>query len=117
MNPAKRIIISLTALVAMASAWNAADAQRRITPVQPRPGTLPTVKVEEPPLTDRSNLAERRDAQGNIVLVDTVSGVEWVDTTLVNRKPGMLYPKFESLSVGVDIWDPAMRVMGKNMAL
>lgn len=94
-----------------------AYGQRRITPVQPKPGTIPTVKVEEPAFTGQSNLAERRDAQGNIVLVDTVTGTEWVDTTLVNRKAKMLYPLLESVSIGVDIWDPAMRIFGQHYGL
>lgn len=117
MKSGKVVITALTAIMVLIAAALPAEAQRRITPVQPKPGTLPTVKVEEPPLTDQSTLAERRDAQGNIVLVDTVTGTEWVDTTLVNRKAGMLYPRLESVSVGVDIWDPVMRAIGQNYGL
>ena len=108
---------SIIALLLLVTTAVPAYGQRRITPVQPKPGTIPTVKVEEPAFTGQSNLAERRDAQGNIVLVDTVTGTEWVDTTLVNRKAQMLYPLLESVSIGVDIWDPAMRIFGQHYGL
>jgi len=92
-----------------------ATAQRRITPVEPTKGVLGTsVNDPDKDKIDRSNLAERKDAAGNIVLVDTVSGKEWVDTTEVEVSKKMIYPLWESVIVGVNIWDPVMRMLGQE---
>ena len=87
--------------------------QRKITPVQPKSVTSATQKPKEDAEIP-SGLAEMKDAQGNIVLVDTITGKEWIDTTNVNKGKGMIYPLFESVTMGVNIWDPVMRLLGQH---
>lgn len=100
-------ILILTTMIALS-----ASAQRRITPVQPRTGTAgaPAPETEK----EKPALEERRDAAGNIVLIDTVTGLEWVDTTAVVKQTKMIYPLAHSVSVGVNIWDPVMRMFGQK---
>lgn len=95
-----------------------AAAQRKITPVEPAPGTKGTPKeTPSTPETDPSRLQEQRDAQGNIILVDTITGQEWVDTTLVKKNTKMIYPKIFCVAAGVNIWDPVMRIFGQKYGL
>lgn len=88
-------------------------AQRKITPVIPKtgPGSEP---VKEQPVDPKAGLAEMKDSQGNVVFVDTITGQEWVDTTVVAKKTAMIYPLMESVTVGVNLWDPAMRIFGQH---
>lgn len=91
-------------------------AQRKITPVKTRPATGGV--VEQPETVDpKANLAERRDAEGHVVFVDTVTGQEWVDTTLVKKDKSMIYPLLESVTVGVNVWDPVMRILGSDYGI
>lgn len=87
----------------------ATDAQRRITPVTPN---APSKK--ETPEFDRNRLQEQRDIQGRIVLVDTVTGSEYVDSTAVIPAIGNIYPLISGVSIGVDVWDPVMRILGQH---
>ncbi len=112
MKPLKAsIILAIIAVVGMSFH---AEAQRKITPVEPKAataGSTPTTNQKEDP---KANLAEMRDAQGNIVFVDTITGEEWVDTTEVKTDKRMKYPLLESVTVGVNVWDPVMRLLGQN---
>lgn len=54
------------------------------------------------------------DESGKIVMVDTVTGLEWVDSTLLPKAPPMIYPLFHSINVGVNIFDPVMRAFGQH---
>lgn len=93
-------------------------AQRRITPID-NPSTA-TQHINETFNADsarRANLVEMKDASGRIVLVDTVSGTEFVDSTAINVVPKMEYPLIYAVSVGVDIWDPVMRMLGQKYGL
>lgn len=106
---------ALSALLLVICTYVPAMSQRKITPVQPKPATTQptdTPKKEEDP---QANLAEMRDAQGNIVLVDTITGKEWVDSTATDKElKRMKYPLLESVSAGLNIWDPAMRLFGQH---
>lgn len=88
------------------------QAQRKITPVTPRPAT--SSPEPEVPVDPRANLAEMLDAQGNVVFVDTITGEEWVDSTIVKPKVGMIYPLYHAVTVGVNLWDPAMKLFGAS---
>lgn len=50
-------------------------------------------------------------------MVDTVTGTEWVDSTMLPKKPKMLYPKIYEVSVGLNIWDPVMRIFGQDYGI
>jgi len=104
------ILLSAVCLLSPATA----QAQRRINPVTPPPATSGTKKDTKPAEFDKSRLAEMRDAKGNIVLVDTVSGQEYVDTTSVGKVVGNIYPLFHATTVGVDVWDPVMKILGQQ---
>ena len=112
MKARQLIITAITALCLLCS--GSALAQRRINPVVPPPPTAGTKKETKKAEFDKSRLAETRDAQGNIVLVDTVTGSEYVDTTAIAAPVGNIYPLLHAVTVGVDIWDPAMRILGQK---
>lgn len=102
------ILITLMALCVA----QPAEAQRRITPVE-IPAT-PIKKKEKKKEFDRSRLAERRDANGNIVLVDTVTGSEFIDSTAIAPAVGNIYPLLHAVTVGVDFIDPILRAFGQQ---
>lgn len=127
MNSLSHKLIALLLAVAVCSA---ASAQRRITPVQnPDPNT-PKVTVATPlpsaqPTTDKDgnkighrpeSVVEQRDMDGHIVLIDTISGREYHDTILVDA-PKRIYPRFQAVSVGVNVWDLAARAFGQSYGL
>lgn len=105
----KRLLVLLSAIVI---ACTSVVAQRRITPVTPSTPSTSTSTSPSTPSTP-SSIAHYHDDNGNIVLVDTVTGVEWVDTTAM-RRPGYVYPRLNGVTVGVDIWDPVMRALGQK---
>lgn len=110
MKPTRSFLIIIALLASLTfTVWG----QRKITPVQPKSVTSATQKPKEDAEIP-SGLAEMKDAQGNIVLVDTITGKEWIDTTNVNKGKGMIYPLFESVTMGVNIWDPVMRLLGQH---
>lgn len=109
-----RTALRLSVLVIiMAATFLGVAAQRRVTPVTPQRQQ----NVEKPKEIDRTRLAERMDAQGNIVLVDTVTGVEFVDSAAMSQLPRNIYPRWQSIDIGVDIWDPVMRLLGQKYGL
>lgn len=115
MTPGSKIRIIMAAIVTVLTIA-ASEAQRRITPVTPPATTSannpqPENKREADP---KANLAETKDAQGNIIFIDTISGKEWVDTTARKGSTKMIYPLLESVTVGVNLWDPAMRLLGQH---
>ena len=91
-----------------------ASAQRKITPVQP--GKPNPEATDTPRKPDMDKLAHFQDEQGNIILVDTVTGQEYADT-LARRIPRMQYPLMHSLDIGVNIWDPVMRIFGQKYGI
>lgn len=82
-----------------------ADAQRRITPVTP---TSPMRAPVDSALIRQRALEARRvrstqytDDQGKTVMVDTVTGTEWVDSTMLPKKPKCYTPRFTKLASGL----------------
>ena len=105
-------------LLAAAVASESASAQRRVTPVKSlEPGTAPA--PEKPAGPDLSHIVHMHDAQGNVVLVDTVTGLEVPDTTgmLLPAPPKMEYPLLYTMTFGVNAWDGLMRAFGQNYGL
>lgn len=88
-------------------------AQRRITPVTPPdPGKTPVSdRVER---IDSTRLVTTIDARGNKVTVDTVTGREYVDSTLLKAPPAMEFPLLYEVTAGVNVWDPIMRMLGQK---
>lgn len=108
-------------LMALAVASAMLMAQRRITPVTPPPvaGRETQSPTDTAEAFDPSRLVQFHDASGNVVLVDTVTGMEVRDTTAVtgDSLPKMEYPLWHAVSVGVDLWDPVMRAFGQHYGL
>lgn len=110
------ISLPLLALVCIASM----NAQRRVTPID-TPATA-TQHINENKANrdslDRSRLLEMTDSKGNKILVDTVTGKEFFDSTATEKKvPRMIYPLFHSASLSLDLFTPAMRAFGTKYGL
>lgn len=110
-------LIALIMAVMLGSALSL-SAQRRVTPVTPRdPGTQPQVLTDLKQKIDSSRLVTTVDALGNTVTVDTVTGLEYVDSTLLKAPPKMEYPLIHEVITGVNVWDPIMRALGQKYGL
>lgn len=116
--------LAAAALLICLAALTPVGAQRRVTPVKSTGGTRITGTNENSASTDsivRSRLVERVNDDGRKVLVDSVTGVEVNDSipegAPLGRVPKMLNPLLFSASVGVDIWDPLMRIFGQKYGL
>lgn len=103
----KRLLIFIICIIALSVTIT---AQRRITPVTPQSGQ----KSERVEKIDKSRLVEFKDEKGNIVLVDTVSGKEFVDTTEVKDLNKIEYPLLHEATFGFNFWDPVMRCLGQK---
>lgn len=97
------------------------SAQRRATPVTNSTNTpIPINENRQAGDTlDRSRLVEMSDAAGNIIMVDTITGKEWVDTLggPQVKIPKMQQPLLYSASVSADIFTPLMRAFGQHYGL
>ena len=109
----RHIIILIISLLSLTVA-----AQRRITPVKTPakksdlPAAVTTDSVNQRP----ESVVEVTGTDGKIILVDTISGKEYTDTILTVA-PKLIYPRWESISVGVNLWDPLMRCFGQDYGL
>lgn len=100
------------------------SAQRRVTPVN-------TAQTATQPINEfqgdtarinarmRASMKHYHDENGNVIYIDTVTGKEWRDTMSIQikKREPMKYPLMESVSVGVDLWNPVMRVFGQKYGL
>lgn len=112
----------------------AAMAQRRVTPVTPtRPAVIqekskkdkkkPTpAKATRPDSTlhdiandtlPRFGFGSHRDADGNVVLADTLGHDIFTDT-VQTKAPRLIYPLMHAVSIGLNVWDPLMRAFGSK---
>lgn len=110
------ITITLAALLCIISM----TAQRRVTPID-NPATA-TQHINENKAggdsIDRSRLVEMTDKKGNTILVDTVTGKEFIDTAAtVAKVPKMIYPLLHSASLSFDLFTPATRAFGAKYGL
>lgn len=105
------------ALCALAASLVPANAQRRISPVRPATGVNLAKEVTDS--LRASDLVETIDDRGRTVLVDTVTGREMPDTLGVKTAsvPKMIQPLLFLATVGLDIWDPVMRLFGQKYGL
>lgn len=105
----------LTILATLLLAALTASAQRTVTPTQPAASRLAVARTDRPQGPPPS-VVHVHDEQGRTIMVDTITGKEWVDSTLL-KIPKMQYPLLHALRVGVDIWDPLMRITGQKFGL
>lgn len=115
-------VIALAAYAATDEAAAQRRSQRRATPVNN--GATATQAVNETRGdTSRINAVRRaasthyHRADGAIVYVDTVTGEEWIDSAAIRKLPRMKFPLLTAVNVGVDIWDPVMRLFGQKHGL
>lgn len=112
-----RLLAFLAALM-FAAVIMPLSAQRRVTPVTPRePGSTPQITTNLKQQVDSSRLVTTIDAHGNTVMVDTVTGLEFVDSTLLKAPPKMEYPLLHEVIAGVNVWEPIMRALGQKYGL
>ncbi len=81
------------------------------------PGSTPQITTNLKQQVDSSRLVTTIDAHGNTVMVDTVTGLEFVDSTLLKAPPKMEYPLLHEVIAGVNVWDPIMRALGQKYGL
>lgn len=97
------------------------QGQRRVNPVKSASQGLQGKNENKNPADsiDYSKLAHIHDENGNVILVDTVTGTEIPDTTATptGKIPKMQQPLLYAAAVGVDIWDLLMRVFGQHYGL
>ena len=115
--------ILLIALFASLVCAHQSHGQRRVNPVKSASTGIEGKNENKNPADsiDYSKLVRSQDANGNVILVDTITGREVPDTTSISepgtKVPKMLKPLLYSASVGVDIWDPVMRIFGQHYGL
>ncbi|MDE6417390.1 MAG: hypothetical protein K2K68_10255 [Duncaniella sp.] len=91
------------------------SAQRRITPVGvPSTGTSYREKTDS---VRPAGVVEQLDAKGNTILVDTITGREYVDSAAIRPSTKMVYPTINGLQVGLNLWDAALRIFGQHYGL
>lgn len=114
-------IVCVLAVLLIVPGYFGVSAQRRVNPVKSASGELQgkNENRQEGDSIDFSKLAHYHDDKGNVVYVDTVAGTEVVDSTNLNtgKIPKMIQPLFYAAAVGVDVWDPLMRVFGQHYGL
>ncbi len=113
----------LIAIISLLAITINSHAQRRINPVE-TPATQTTAVNLNPKDTtiapDPSkmpNIIHLHDDKGNVVYVDTVTGEEFIDSTTIKQKTENTYPLLDEITIGLNIWDPAMRCFGQKYGL
>ncbi len=100
----------------------ARERKRRITPLD-TPATAKQAVNET--AGDTARMIAKRLAQsvsfvddrGKTVYLDTITGEEWADSSVVNRVPKMEMPLWHAATIGVNVFDPFMRAVGQNYGL
>lgn len=109
------IILSVCCLIA------ALAQSRTVTPVTPvtsRPEAPVKEKKSKEPKEKKSerpaSVIESTDDLGNTILLDTLSGNEWVDSMALAQPKvvGNIYPLFDAVNIGVDFWPAVNRIFG-----
>lgn len=117
----KKILLVVMATVLLGA--GAVSAQRRVTPVRPAEPTRTQSVVDEtkrkPKSTLPASVVTQIDDKGREILVDTISGSEYVDSLALAmpKVVGNFYPLMHALTIGVDLWDPLMRAFGQDYGL
>lgn len=99
-----------------------AHAQRRITPINtPATATQPINETKNDTARIharmRATMPHYHEDNGVVVYIDTITGTEFRDSTFLNMKKPMAYPLWQSVSIGVDLWNPIMRAFGQHHGL
>lgn len=116
------ILLMLGALGILAQTNPGKPAGRRATPVVN--AATRTAHVNDAAGDSARALEARRarsvhyhDDNGNTFMVDTVTGQQWVDSTLIPPPPPMKYPLYNGIEAGINMWDAVMRIFGQKYGL
>lgn len=99
------------------------NAQRRVTPVTSASQGITGINENKLPgdSIDRSSFVEMTDENGRKILVDTINGREVPDSLMMLpdtvKVPKMIQPLIYSATVGVNLWDPVMRIIGQKYGI
>ncbi len=121
MKRTKFLILCVLSLLVLVPAWG--RQKRRANPITT--AAAQTQNINETKMdTSRINAAMRKrpihyvNKDGFNVYVDSVTGDEWVDSgAVVAKKKELKYPRWDALTVGVNIWDPLMRAFGQSYGI
>lgn len=118
-----KLLLMAVAVLCAAMVWGQSEqsrrARRHINPINTNATATQAIN-ETRDDTSRINAAIRARStsfvreDGAIVYVDTVNGSEWIDSTTICRTSRMTYPRITALNVGIDLWDPVMRLFGQK---
>ena len=121
----RSLILASAVAVAAGALW-ADDApakpKRHISPVNNAASQTQAIN-ETKDDTSRINAAFRARSShvvrenGTILYIDSLTGEEWIDSTTLIKVPKMKYPLIMDATVGVDLWNPAMRAFGQKHGL
>lgn len=120
MKRAKIAALCLIGLLVLVPAWG--RQKRRANPVNTAAAQTQSVNETERD-TSRINAQMRKrpihyvNNDGFNVYVDSVTGDEWIDSTVITSIPKMEYPLWDALTVGVNVWDPIMRIFGQHYGI
>lgn len=109
----KCLHIIITLFVAMVALIpETISAQRRVSPIEKKNTQLNTVagKREAQKLIDQN-------VRPSLLFSDSIIRVEEFNRKDTTKAKGNLYPKIYSVSVGVNVWDPIMRMFGQKYGL
>lgn len=119
-----RILILLLVAVLLSIACEAfaqnSTPSRRISPVDNASARAVNELANDTAFINqarRQRSVHYHDKEGRAVYVDTITGEEWVDSLSLPKVVKMNYPLWQSVAVGVDIWDPALRLFGQKYGL
>ena len=114
--------IGAASLCLLAQSEGPRKDRRHTTPITTAATTTQAIN-ETREDTSRINAAFRARSQhyhrddGAIVYIDTITGEEWIDSATIVKGAKMKYPLLMDMTIGVDVWDPLMRVFGQKYGL
>lgn len=102
-----------------------AAQNRTVTPVTPITSRPVATPKESKKKTDNQHsvrpesVVEVIDDLGNTVLLDTLTGSEWVDSLALAqpKKVGNIYPLLDAVNIGVDLWQAIGRALGQKQGI
>lgn len=120
----KRIFIILLAAACLVAVMAQGRTVTPVTPVTSRPVAPVKVKKTKEPKEEKKterpeSVIESTDDLGNTILLDTLSGNEWVDSMALAQPKviGNIYPLWDAINIGVDFWPAANRIFGAKHGL
>lgn len=120
MRKSRLAILLAIGITFLIPAWG--QHKRRATPVTTAAAETQAVNETERD-TSRINAKMRQrpihyvNKDGFNVYVDSVTGDEWIDSTLITTIPKMEFPLLDALTVGVNVWDPLLRIFGQHYGI